>query len=273
VRETAPALPEPGESTKLQPLSSYEAIAQFNMFGAAPEQTSSPSASPKTQDNVPVTDKTGNLRLKGTIVDRANDYGLAILEDIKTREQNLYHPGDRIGNGTLVSVARDSVTLRENGQDTRLMIFDDVTPARPERTSPTPPRPEESSEPTGPEPPVEDEAQEPLAQDMGDNRYVVSREALGDKMDDLSYFMSNVRIQPFFKDGQPHGFKVAAVKAGSPVESLGLKRGDVVLMVNNVTLSKPEDMFNLYRQLQQMDTVTVEVERQGKTETLTYSLR
>ena len=276
VHETAPVSSGPGPNIKMRPLSNYEAIAQLNMFGAATDQKTGPAVSEKTTSKVPVTDKTGNLRLKGTIVDRHSTYGLAILEDIKTREQNLYHPGDKIGNSILVSVARDSVTLRENDQEVRLLIFDDDSLSKPEKGSaprrPEPPQkgdPPDQPEPDG----AADQEEEPLVQDLGENRYVVSREALGGKMDDLSYFMSNVRIQPYFKDGEPHGFKIASVKAGSPVEALGIQRGDIVLTVNNVTLSKPDDMFNLYRQLQQMDTVTVEVDRQGQTETLTYSLR
>ena len=92
-------------------------------------------------------------------------------------------------------------------------------------------------------------------------------------MNNLNSLMSNVVIQPFFKEGQPYGFKVARIKKGSPVDNLGFERGDIVLKVNDNQVGKPEDLISLYNQLQQLEEISVEVERGGSPRTLTYSFR
>jgi general secretion pathway protein C len=112
-----------------------------------------------------------------------------------------------------------------------------------------------------------------LSQPAGPGRYYINREQLGRQMSDLNQLLSTVVIQPNFVAGQAKGLRVAAVKAGSPAGALGIQSGDVLLSVNDVALGSPEDMINMYQQLQQMETITVGLERRGAPLTLTYVFR
>ena len=47
----------------------------------------------------------------------------------------------------------------------------------------------------------------------------------------------------------------------------------MVIRVNDVAVDNAEDLINVYHQLRQLESVTVDIERRGKAVTLAYSLR
>jgi len=239
----------------LRPLAQYETIAGQNLFGAGKGES---SASASEEEGLKAQTETSGLRLRGTIVDADTGFAAVILEDIKSQEQNLYRPGDRIGEAEIIQVERDSVTLSQGNQTVKLKIYQEELTELPWGQAKT-------SEEAGKD--VE------IARAVGPNRFIVSRDVLGEQMENLNALMAKVRIVPYFKEGQSHGFKVASLQRESPLYELGLRRGDVIVSVNGVSARNPEDLVNLYRQVQQLDSVTLEVERQGKTATIFYALR
>ncbi|MFH1139332.1 MAG: type II secretion system protein GspC [Pseudomonadota bacterium] len=259
-----------GDGPALRPMSIYQKIADYRIFGekeeAAPADApkSSPTMSPQTS---PASRTAADLKLVGVVFGGDAGVNLAIVEEGRSKEQNLYRVGDRIGSNELIQVAPNEVLLREGDKDLRLALFDgfDAARAAPARSA-APPEPA----PAPGEAPGEGDH---IAKPLGDNKFLVSRESLGEHLGDLNFFMAHVRIQPYFQNGQPHGFKIASIKAGSPVSQLGFQQGDILLKVNDVSVGKPEDLVNLYRQVQQLETITVDLERRGAPETLTYSLR
>ena len=66
-----------------------------------------------------------NLKLIGTVSgDRKMAY--AVIEDVKTRKQNLYRAGDTIQNASIKMVLRKKVVLRVNNQD-EILVMDERT--------------------------------------------------------------------------------------------------------------------------------------------------
>lgn len=276
--ESRPGVARSGDTSRtdqprLKSLSQYEAMANRSLFGGQLSAAVSPGKTQvPTGQTTPVGDT--DLRLKGTIVQGGGGYAVAILEDVKTKQQDLYRRGDRIGSTELVQVERGLVTLRQGSKDVQLKIFEG------DPTKDGGGRPSEAGHPgpagpgmPGAKPPGPAPGGEPIGRETGPNQYVISREALGRHMGDFNYFLSNVNIQPYFADGSARGFKVTSVNPAGPVYQLGLRAGDVILSVNGVSVSNPEDLVNLYRQVQQLENVTVELERQGKSTTLSYSMR
>src|SRR5262249_32302983 len=69
------------------------------------------------------------------------------------------------------------------------------------------------------------------------------------------------------------GFLVRQIQPGSLYEKLGLKPGDVIRNVNATALTSMEDVLRLYQQFGTTQRVLVEVQRQGRNETLYYDMR
>ena len=255
----------PSNAPSRQSLAHYETITRLNIFGGAGHGE---TLEGETAPAAPAQTSAGNLRLRGTIVDEVPARSAAILEDADTSEQNLYRPGDRIGSTELLRVERDSVILRIGGRDVRLGIYLEDSPQGPAGAGPLAPLPGPVSALPG-----SSQSLEGLVKQTGPQTFTISRQNLGNRMKDLSGFLSDVLIQPYFKEGQPYGYVITSVKNGSPIQGLGIRQGDVVLEVNGVSVSKPEDLINLYRQVMQLESVRVKVERQGSPLTLTYFLR
>src|SRR5437660_1336549 len=69
------------------------------------------------------------------------------------------------------------------------------------------------------------------------------------------------------------GFLVRQVQSGSLYEKLGLRPGDVIRNVNGQPLTSMDDVMRLYQQFGTAQRVLVDVQRQGRTETLYYDMR
>jgi general secretion pathway protein C len=82
-------------------------------------------------------------------------------------------------------------------------------------------------------------------------------------------FLSQALIVPN-PDG---GFLVRQIQPGSLYEKLGLRPGDVIKNVNGQALTSMEDVMRLYQQFGTAQRVLVEVQRQGRNETLYYDMR
>ncbi|MHB8645314.1 MAG: S1C family serine protease [Thermomicrobiales bacterium] len=68
------------------------------------------------------------------------------------------------------------------------------------------------------------------------------------------------------------GASISKVEAGTPAEKAGLKAGDVITAVNGTTLNSTTTLGTLLSTLKPGDTVTLTVDRNGSTQTLTAVL-
>ena len=58
----------------------------------------------------------------------------------------------------------------------------------------------------------------------------------------------------------------------SPAREAGVKEGDVLLKLNGTPLAKREQLQDLLKEMSAGDELTLELERAGKNQTLTFKL-
>src|ERR1700704_904795 len=108
----------------------------------------------------------------------------------------------------------------------------------------------------------------PTVQSVATNRQLATRRQLQQHLG-RPEFLNQALIVPN-PDG---GFLVRQVQAGSLYEKLGLRPGDVIRNVNGQPLTNMDDVMRLYQQFGTAQRVLVDVQRQGKNETLYYDMR
>jgi general secretion pathway protein C len=108
----------------------------------------------------------------------------------------------------------------------------------------------------------------PIVQSVGTDRTLVDRRQLQQQLG-RPEFLNQALIVPN-PDG---GFLVRQVQAGSLYEKLGLRPGDVIRNVNGQPLTNMDDVMRLYQQFGTAQRVLVDVQRQGRNETLYYDMR
>lgn len=188
------------------------------------------------------------LALKGTIAG-PREIARAIIEDRK--EQKSYRIGDEIKGAILLAVYRNKIIMDVGGQEQMLVIEDVETKpgAAVAAGMPKAPRP-----PRGAPVPAEDSG-------------------LTNVMKNLDEYIGKARVVPYFKGGEPYGFRVSNLSSDAMIYELGVRSGDVIRSVNGISIRTPEDAFKAYQQFQSEASVQVELERNGAPTTVTVPLK
>lgn len=104
-----------------------------------------------------------------------------------------------------------------------------------------------------------------------------------DKVDvskeDLSFYTKNpeeiwkeISIAELKEGEEIRGFEVKDVKKGSKFESLGLKKGDVIVKVNNVVLKSYKDAIDIYQNVGDISGIALIVLRDNQEVELVYEV-
>jgi general secretion pathway protein C len=108
---------------------------------------------------------------------------------------------------------------------------------------------------------------QPIVRSLPD-RQVVDRRQLQQQMG-RPEFLSQALIVP----NPGGGFLVREVQSGSLYEKLGLRPGDVIRSANGQVLNSMDEVMRMYQQFGTAERITVDVQRQGRAETLYYDMR
>ncbi len=242
----------------------YAVIHERDLFHSAKEKVGTKKSVGKSKK---VVIKEGTLektplqvRLRGTVY-RERGNSVAIIEDLKTRKQDLYHVGDIIlGEAKLIAVSRNKVYLERNGNQEILEVYEKTEERASERLARRPPA--RRSMPTG-----------PGIKRLSANRYQIPQEDLIDAFENMNELLTQVRVVPNFKDGVPDGFKLLSIKRGSVIHRAGLRNGDIVKRVNGIEIDSPDKAFEVYEQVRNEPLITVEVLRGRSKKTFRYEVR
>lgn len=121
------------------------------------------------------------------------------------------------------------------------------------------------------EKPVEEKAP-PGEVTPGDGITVVDRSLLEHYSRNMKEIWKNIGIREIKKDGTIKGFKVNFVKRGSDFAKLGLRRGDVIKSINGEELNSYKSAFDIYKNIDTMDDLTMKVMRGKKEMELEYEI-
>ena len=216
------------------------------IFGApAASSTSLPQ-------NIPLSSL--NLKLTGII---ASDRGGFALISVNGQPQAPFFVGEVVTeDAVLDTVLPDRIILSRGGAKESILLDSDQLPDQTPVTN-TPKRSSLS------------ELQQSI-QALGDNRYLVSKEAVTQGIDNQQ-LLHQALIVP-----DPNGgFVVKNISPGSVIEKIGLKPGDVIQKVNDMPVNTMVDVMQLYRltgDIDKISNINVVIQRQGKEELLQYQL-
>ena len=186
-----------------------------------------------------------NLTLTGVAVRPTGGCALVIVQG---QPESAYCAGEDLTPGVrLDAVERDRIVILRNGAREAVPLKD-VDKGAGLIAAPPPPQ--------------------PIVQPSATGGQVVDRRQLQQQLGKPE-FLSQALIVPN-ADG---GFLVRQIQPGSLYEKLGLRPGDVIRNVNGQALTSMEDVMRLYQQFGTAQRVLVEVQRQGRNETLYYDMR
>lgn len=196
------------------------------------------------------------LRLLGTLRSVDPAWSIASLLDLGRQKSWTVMVGDPVGDAWVLEILRDRVII---GRDGRREIIDlapgdgALGPSLDQMTDTT--------------------AGKSRIRSLDESHYEVPRSELEAALTHLDQIANDVRIFPAFRDGQPEGFKLFAIRPGSLFARIGMVNGDVVRRINGLAISTPENALEAYTRLRDANQVEIELERDGSTIRKSYSVR
>ncbi|WDP88824.1 MAG: PDZ domain-containing protein [Desulfobacter sp.] len=218
-------------------------VVQRNLFKVAVDKDRpGGAASPGTPTAESRPEKTTlKLVLWGTVAGKNQKANWAVIENKKTRTQDLYRTGDRIMGAEIKKITRNRVILTLDGKD---QMLEAETKSSPDRVSKVP------GTKAGPAPGA------PNITGTGD---ASPGAALG-----------RLRSRPYMKDGTPQGLLIYGIRPGSPLLAMGLRNGDIVQTVNDIEINTPKDLKELARELDPDFEIKITLSRRGQEKEIFY---
>ena len=230
-----------GDETS-HPFSYYQPIVERNLFNTNKDADSKP-VSIKVE-----TLKQTELKLKlwGT-VSGLGGQTYAVIEEAKSRQQNLYKVGDAVQNATVKMVFREKVILSVNGQDEVLEIEE----TRGRAGSRMPPQ---------------------TATKSRRQTITLKRSQIESSVKNVNELMKQVKIRPYTENGQAAGLMLSSIQRSSIFRRMGLRSGDIITGVNGSRLVSVDDALKIYENMKSSSNMSIEIKRRGRNRTIDYNI-
>ena len=248
--------PPPVEYTRM-PLSDYKAITSRNIFNAGTEKV---AAAPKTEalDIEKLKETDLKLKLWGTVTGQ-DKRAYAVIEDTKSRDQNLYRAGDSIQNAVVKLILREKVVLRVGDRD-EILAMEDIRSSR-----------VGSSRKMSPGYPIGTSPQK-LPVSSYPRKIRLQGEQIQKAMENLGQLMEQANLRPHIVDGQADGISITGIKPNAIFRKMRLRNGDVITGVNGASIESVEDAVKVVEQLSSGSNIQLQIKRRGREQTLDYTI-
>jgi general secretion pathway protein C len=236
------------------PLSRYGAITRRNLFNTNPDTAAVP-AQTIDLDNLKETDL--KLKLWGTVTGKGRR-AYAVIEDTKTRQQNLYRVGDAVQDATLKLILRQKVVLSVNDRDEVLGMEEagaarrSASGSRVIRKAASPPK-------------------LPVTPDFR-RHLTLKSDQIENALENIDQLMEQARIRPHIEDGRPSGISITGIKPNTVFRKMRLRNGDIITGVNGTPIESVEDAMQIFGDLSSAPEVQLEIKRRGRKRVLNYKI-
>ena len=117
-------------------------------------------------------------------------------------------------------------------------------------------------------------ASEPMTESAPAADVTLTRAELEARLDrEMSRLMTETTLVPVTARGQVAGFTLSRIPAGTILETLGLKAGDVLVSVNETAIDSFTTLVGLWPRLQTSGSVRAQIMRDGKPIDISVSIR
>ncbi|PIU55657.1 MAG: hypothetical protein COS89_06830 [Deltaproteobacteria bacterium CG07_land_8_20_14_0_80_38_7] len=106
----------------------------------------------------------------------------------------------------------------------------------------------------------------------GSGKYTIDQAEVANALNNLDKLYTDIRAVPNFANGKVSGMKILSVRSGSLFSKLGLQRGDILQRINGIELDVRKG-FEIFNQLKDQKSLTVDLIRQGSNQTFEYEIR
>ncbi|MFW6105897.1 MAG: hypothetical protein ACOC5H_00885, partial [Desulfovermiculus sp.] len=176
----------------------------------------------------------------------------AIIEDSKSKQQELKKTGDRVKNTRIKDILRNNVIVNDGQQDAALSIDYKVREELQESSV------SKSQASSG----TEDE-----------QTIVLDREEIAGTRTGINDVLEQARIQPHLDQGVSVGLQISDIQDEGLFHSLQLQNEDILVSTETSDLRTPQGIMDLIQELETEDAVRLNIRRNGQDMTMHYEVQ
>ncbi|MCC7383576.1 MAG: PDZ domain-containing protein [Deltaproteobacteria bacterium] len=207
-------------------------------------------------------------KLTATVVSEDPLRSVAIFADPTTNEPAGYYAGDKVEQATVLTIEWRKVKV-DNGGHCEFFSIEEDQPGEASTVASLPPPSIESG--GGP-----DESKIALGEGVKkvkETEYEIPRGEIDNVLSNLNAVATQARIVPSFQNGKANGFKLFSIRPNSLYSKIGIQNGDIIQKINGYEINSPDKALEIYSKLKDATSITVDLIRRGKTQTMSYNIR
>lgn len=186
---------------------------------------------------------TPDFILKGTITANTQ-LSAAVIELAGNKMQKIYHIGDRLPNGAVITeIKRQYITL-----DNKNHIWINKHQAK-----------------------FNDKSR---IKQINSRSWEIDKEVISNNLGDINSLLKEIRIIPHFKNNEPNGFLLRDIKTNSFFAEIGIKNEDIIKAINNKEIKSPLEAIKALQvfMVNETNSIKIRVERNKQEIDLHYKI-
>jgi general secretion pathway protein C len=230
----------------VRPLEDFGIIYERNLFGASEGQASAPHEELSVED-IPTAEKGLGLKLVGTVAGDDSATSFAVIDNKKTRKQELYHEGDKAGEVLIKKILRSKVIV-DAGKGEELLALE--------------------LEETGNkiDSPSAAQSSKKSFKSTARHKYLrLDRKEVEASLADIDGLIQQVRLTPYTLGNQPRGFMISDIPPGSVLTKMGLQNGSVIRAINDEPITGPEQAAAFFQKIREGGDIEIRVTKRRRT--------
>ncbi|MDE3269004.1 MAG: hypothetical protein OYH77_01830 [Pseudomonadota bacterium] len=230
----------------------------FNSTGEVPdtEEESNSLASNSKQCNPP----TLKIKVVGMIY-LGNENSVVTVREANYSQADVYQVNDMLigrDNAQVVAIERERMVIDNAGSRECYEIE----------------QPKIAAASSGYAPPKTPEKKKPTTKSNGNTVVLNSTWVEKELGPGFSKIIQSARLVPNTVDGdRVNGFKIFAIKSGTLFNKIGLRNGDIIQRVNDVSLEQVEQGFALYQTFQEDQEIVFNIVRKDNPQTISVMIK
>jgi general secretion pathway protein C len=229
-----------------------------------PANIASASGLEQTTPPLPPLDVAKKFLLIGTAVNPVSG-GHAILEDLSSKTQAIYHSNDMVGSvGMIVQIQKDRVLFKNQQQEEWLPIgIQQLQPGFERRIEP--------SSVMG-RPAVAVLSAKQPSPPVSSTKFTIDRKELVFLSQNHSVLINNARLVPILTNRHPDGLAIEGMNHFSIYGRLGFVNGDVLKRINGVEVNDVQLFASIFQRLNDERVIRIDILRDSQRKTLTVDV-
>lgn len=240
------------------PPGNHQIILGRNIFGSAGASTNKENPQ-KEKKEAPAPVLRARLRLLATIAGD-EEVACAVIENVKTKIQDLYKTGDIIEGARVERIERNRIVLFNGDQREVLNLYVASRVSDPV---------EKSAEPVMAQKPSFAE----VVNIISPTEREINKKAFLAKIGGMEAVLKTVELSPYVVNGKAKGLRITGLEGSSMARYVGLENGDVIQVINGQRVTDRRKAFQVLRKARALSSLDTQLLRGNEKKTLSFRIR